>query len=125
MTTIYNLTIDGDRFTFLCRSRSTRNGFAHDCELQINGNFRVSHSVHYLNRTWECWTFQTAIKGALNQLWTERADELRDAYRAAHGIKRITAKHADALQAFIDEDAKLAQLDRALSRVRETYPTWD
>jgi hypothetical protein len=50
-----------DKYTIVCTSKGTRNGFYHRATLSINGSESINARVSYINRTWEAWTFQTVI----------------------------------------------------------------
>lgn len=50
-----------DKYTIVCASKGTRNGFYHRATLMINGSESINARVSYINRTWEAWTFQTVI----------------------------------------------------------------
>ena len=41
---------------------STRNGFKHESRLFHYGNEVENARVCYLNRTWECYTYQTSMR---------------------------------------------------------------
>lgn len=69
--------------------RSTRNGFAHDTEVSIDGEFVHKTSAHYLNRTWEAYAYQSVMKDALDELIDEEVRSLRDEYKEQTGRKRL------------------------------------
>jgi hypothetical protein len=52
---------------FECLSKSTRSGFYHRCELSINGEYDTFARVSYLNRTWESFTYQSAMIAAVRK----------------------------------------------------------
>jgi hypothetical protein len=60
-----------------CRAKKTKNGFKHVAELVVNGDKRDKAQVHYLNRTWESYEFQSAILKLLNK--TKELDEVEKA----------------------------------------------
>ena len=49
------------------KSRNRRNGFSHDSTLLINGVEIGKASVHYYNRTWESYRFQTSMLKVVNE----------------------------------------------------------
>ena len=51
-----------DKITVVARSEKTRNGFKHVVDLYIDGDLVDSAKVNYLNRTWESYEYQTALK---------------------------------------------------------------
>ena len=79
----------GHGVMFECSARDTRNGFAHDATMIIDGRRIVSTTAYYLNRTWEHWRFQSACLSCVSDLIQSRVDELRDFYRREHELSRI------------------------------------
>lgn len=51
----------------------------------------VTHTCHYLNRTWECYTFQTSMAGCIYDLLAEIEAKLIDQYKRDNNIARLTA----------------------------------
>ena len=65
MTQIKNFNFgNGVKATIFCQSRKTRNGFAHDCAIPA---LKVRATCHYLNRTWECFDFESVIHEAFRK----------------------------------------------------------
>lgn len=56
----------------MCESRSTRNGFCHNCTLFYNDREVSFARVSYLNRTWESYQFQTVIFRAIEKCLKDR-----------------------------------------------------
>lgn len=104
MGEIKKIVIDDKEFMFYCSSRSTRHGFAHDVEFFIEGASRVKNTCHYLNRTWECWQYQTAICGAVRQYMDRYAGYMLDDFKFDNKIKRLTAQKKADFEALRDAD---------------------
>jgi len=66
-----------------------RDGFNHFTTLFKNGVERVEHKVHYINRTWECYTFETCMLGAVNTLIDIELDRYIYRYKQDNGIIRF------------------------------------
>ena len=65
MTQIKNFNFgNGVKATIFCQSRKTRNGFAHDCTIPA---LKVRATCRYLNRTWECFDFESVIHEAFGK----------------------------------------------------------
>lgn len=55
---------NGAEYTFICWKTYTRCGFCHTCYcVQTDKTTKVS----YYNRTWECYTYQTVLKRAIDK----------------------------------------------------------
>ena len=61
----------------VCAAQKTRNGFRHLVRYMRNGNEIASKSVYYLNRTWERFEYETAIRGLLDKMGMSDADKKR------------------------------------------------
>jgi capsid portal protein len=90
--TIRKITVNNNEYEFINNSRSTRNGFAHDTTLFKNGVEIGTATCHYLNRTWESYTYQTVMQRCINNIDTNRYDRFIDNYKAENNIKRMTAE---------------------------------
>ena len=71
---------------FINTAKSTRNGFYHKTGLYINSEFILECKCNYLNRTWELYPYQSAMKKALYK--GIESEILRE--KNLKGIKRLT-----------------------------------
>lgn len=98
---IRKITVNGNEYEFVNDSRSTRHGFAHDTTLFKNDYVIRRASCHYLNRTWECYRYQTVMKHCVNNLIDSEYEDFIADYKAENNIKRLTAeKRAEADRVF-------------------------
>lgn len=107
---IRKITVNGKEFQFVNESRSTRSGFAHDTTLFVNGYERLKHTCHYLNRTWECYRYQTAMIGAVNELINGRKDNLTDDFKNVNGYKKLTPNRKEELNKIFESDSYIKEL---------------
>lgn len=113
---LYTFNIDGRKFDFACDSVRTRNGFAHVVSLFMN-NDDLSHArEHYLNRTWECYRYQTAMLEAVKKAIAERQDYLKDCYKYDHGVSRVSSK---TIEEVYNRDQQLITLENLKVAVKE------
>lgn len=61
----YATTQKGATFEAFCLSVSTRNGFRHEVEIKKNGYTIARGICRYINRTWERYTYESAIHKAV------------------------------------------------------------
>lgn len=106
---IRKIRVNGKEFEFVNTSRNTRSGFAHDTTLLINGWEEAKHTCHYLNRTWECYTYQTVMFGAIRDLIDWRENYLTDKFKADKGYAKLTAKRKEELKPIIENDSLLKE----------------
>lgn len=95
MTQIKNFNFgNGVKATIFCQSRKTRNGFAHDCAIPA---IKVRATCHYLNRTWECFDFESVIHEAfrkyLKAALPGKVNEKVRAREYAKLVKRLNAAY--------------------------------
>ena len=105
---IRRFSIDGREIEFVNQSRGTRSGFAHDTTLFIDGCQRAEHTCHYLNRTWEWYTYQTVMLCAVDDLEDRRTAYLKAEFKRVNGYEKLTAKRKEEFEAVCKKDAELA-----------------
>ena len=108
---IRKIKVNGNEYQFVNGSRNTRTGFAHDTTLFKNDYEIAEASCHYLNRTWECYQYQTVMKRCVDAEINSEYDRFINHYKYQHNIKRMTAeKRAEAEKEFYSrEDIKELQ----------------
>ena len=104
--------IDGIRYNFYCRSESTRNGFKHVVQLFENGIITATAQCFYLNRTWECWIYQSCCIEAINKRIQEiRQNELLS-FKACHNYNRMTARRQMDFDSLMNENSVIQSLNK-------------
>ena len=106
---IRKIKVNEKEYEFVNSSRWTRNGFAHDTTLFINGYAETEHTCHYLNRTWECYTFQTVMFGAIRNLIDYRETYLTKQFKTDKGYTKLTAKRKEELKPILENDSLLKE----------------
>lgn len=107
MTCIYNGTINGINYSVLGESWGTRAAWGHNAYLLRNGEEISRARVHYYNRTWEEYQYQSAGCEAVQNAMDELAGRLLDAYRERTGRKRLSA---DLKKGILEASAKYQEL---------------
>jgi len=69
-----------DKIEIVARQGKSRDGFNHFATLYINGVEDVATKVHYINRTWESYDYQSAIRQAVEKSKTLTPAEKEMAY---------------------------------------------
>ena len=114
----YVATSDNGNYEFVCESVGTRSGFAHNVTMFRNGYELLKHRVNYLNRTWECWQFQTAIRGAINTLEEREKERAKAMYKSVNNISRLTAKRKLELEERYKTNSRIQACEELLELVR-------
>ena len=127
MSMIRSITMDGQRYTFYCDSWNTRHGFAHGCEMFGGGGFYkiAENKCYYLNRTWEMWTYQCAIAGAVINAIDHIEGRVADALKEKNGWSKLTVKRREAVMEALDHDTEYQTLTKVLHEVNSRNPAWD
>lgn len=113
---LYTFLIDGSKFDFACDSVGTRSGFAHVVTL-YKDNHEISRArVNYLNRTWEVYRYQSAMRSAVYNIISGRRDFLKYRYKKDHGISRVSQK---IMEDICERDPDLILLSKLLDSVKE------
>jgi hypothetical protein len=101
-------TINNNEYTFINHSRSNRSGFVHETELYRNDRLIGEYKIQYYNRTWECYQFQSVMRGVINTLLSEEFEAFKNAYKRYHNIKRLTkAKESIMMENFVENKPAL------------------
>lgn len=91
-------------------SADTRHGFKHVSTL-IHYNSEVcSEKCCYLNRTWECYTYQTSMRAVVSKYLEQIKDNIIYYYKQDNNIARLTKKHKEAIEKLELEDNRILQL---------------
>ena len=102
-STIKKYQVNGRVYTFICRSRNTRHGFAHDAELILGDGYLIGEATrNYLNRTWERYQYQSVMMDLVLEKICELNADTTSEFKRQLGISRITEKRRPELEAFIE-----------------------
>lgn len=131
---IFAYQINGHEVQFICTSRNTRNGFAHDAVCIIDGNDdrTIKATCHYYNRTWERYAFQTVCMRICYERAAQAAEHEKRAFMSARNYQRMTAKRKAEFEEFLDTLAgetlrtwcKIAEAVENHGLIDPPYPDW-
>ena len=109
--TIRKITVNGTEYQFINDSRNTRHGFAHDTTLFKNEMIIGKATVHYLNRTWESYRYQTVMVCCVNDIISKKLDNFIADFKEENGIRRLAKAKREELETefFNREDIKELQ----------------
>ena len=62
-----------------CNWKETKTGFKHTATLYKNGFLRYNTEIHYLNRTWEVFEFESILKKVADNYFNDN-ENLRSKY---------------------------------------------
>ena len=90
--------VNGNEYEFVNNFRGNYSGFVHESTLFRNGRMIGQNKIQYYNRTWECYTYQSVMKGLVHELLESCKEAHKNAWKADHGIKRLTEAKRKAMQ---------------------------
>lgn len=74
----FSATVDGVDYSFYCHTTNTRCGFCHTVSVLAGGSWLQDTKVSYYNRTWERFTYESALKRAIEKCPKKHQQALRD-----------------------------------------------
>lgn len=99
--------INNNEYTFINSSRGNRSGFVHETKLYKNDRLIGENKVQYYNRTWESYTYQTVMKGAVRILLDDGFESFKANWKLQHDVKRLTkAKESEMMGDFATQKAE-------------------
>lgn len=87
---IRKVNVNGNVYEFVNESGNTRNGFYHKTTVFKNGCEVGSNRCNYLNRTWECYRYQTVMMGGIYNMLDRLVNRLLETFKADNGYKKMT-----------------------------------
>lgn len=91
-------TSSGKQYDIVCTYSNTRNGFKHSATLMINNWTIAAATCNYLNRTWESYTYQTAIFSVIDIAVTNEKQACKE--EALRETNRPTLRTIEARKAY-------------------------
>lgn len=74
----FSASVNGREYSFYCHTTSTRNGFCHTVETLADGSWLRDTKISYINRTWERFDYETALKRAIEKCKAEDREQLNE-----------------------------------------------
>lgn len=81
--------INGNNWELVNEYWETSYSWGHKTTIIKNGYDYGTHKVRYYNRTWESYTFQSCMSGAISELEETELQNYIDRYKEKNGISRF------------------------------------
>lgn len=108
-------TINNRTYTLVNEFIDKRDGFNHRSVLFKNGVEVARNNVHYINRTWECYNYQTSMRGAVNIYLDDLLTRYLHAYKITNKVKHFKK----------GEKEQVIEEFKALDEIKELYALKD
>lgn len=109
MKHVVTINTENNIFVFINESIGTRNGFKHVSELLINNVWSGKATCHYINRTWERYTFESSMCQCISGLIEARAKDFKTLFMNENHYKRLTEKRKIELDKAISNDKTIME----------------
>ena len=98
-------------FKIVAYSYETPSSWGHKAELIRNNDYTLNtYKIRYYNRTWECYQYQSVIKGVLSTYMQQIIDDFINDYKETYNIKRLSSTTRD----YLIDQAKLGEFYQKL-----------
>ena len=98
---VFSVNFQGEKNSIYCKYENTRNGFKHVATMYYNRNTYVA-VCYYLNRTWECFEYQSVIRKLYCIISDEMKEKAVEEWKTTKGKKRISAVERERIYKDID-----------------------
>ena len=98
---IFNVNFKDKKNSIYCKCENTRNGFKHVATMYYNRNTYVA-VCYYLNRTWECFEYQSVIRKLFYTISDEMKEKAVEEWKTTKGKKRISKTERERIYKGID-----------------------
>ncbi len=98
---VFSVNFQGEKNSIYCKCENTRNGFKHVATMYYNRNTYVA-VCYYLNRTWECFEYQSVIRKLYYIISDEMKEKAVEEWKISKGKKRISAVERERIYKDID-----------------------
>jgi hypothetical protein len=112
---LHRLAIDGREVIFINTWRGTPSGFVHETELYIDGWAATAAKCHYINRTWERYSYQSVMLQAVHNLQQQETEREKQLFRNIMGIRNIMPRH----KALLEEHLKTSKTLSIYKKIEE------
>lgn len=82
-------TQSGVTWRFVNEYEDTRTGFNHKTTIFRGAYEYGSYKVHYINRTWEMYSYQTSMRSGIRTIYDEGLNKYISNYKYVHNINRF------------------------------------
>lgn len=113
------ITSNGAKWQLVCEGWSTSRAWGHKVTPIRNGYDYEPHSVRYLNRTWEMYTFQTCMSGAIETIYESEQNKFIENYKEKNNIDRFRKGEKDKVIAMFEQEP----FAKELKEVKEAIST--
>lgn len=97
------------KYEFVNDWNSNYYGFNHISTLFKGTQKLGTAKVHYINRTWERYSYQTSMRAVINTLIEEKQQRAIDNYKEENGILRLVKAKKEQVLKALEKDTQMKE----------------
>ena len=113
--------IGENTYTFVCEFVDCRDGFSHVCELRKNYDRINWNRVHYINRTWEAYRYQSVMLGCVRNELNYIMDKAKRDYKEANNLSRLVGKRKEEVETATRNSKEYKEMELLYKMVSDAH----
>lgn len=110
----------GNKIELVNESWTTSRSWGHKTNVIVNGYDYGTHKVRYYNRTWESYTFQTCMSGAVREIIEENITRYLENYKYTNNITRFKkGQKEELIKEYKENNDLMLDLEQTLQAIKE------
>ena len=114
-------TRSGNKWQLVNESWSNSNGWGHKTTVIRNGYDFEPHKVRYYNRTWEMYTYQTCMSGAIETIYENELSRFIGNWKNSNDVIRFKKGQKEAVIKLFESE----EIARDLKELKEAISNRD
>lgn len=107
----------GNKYSIVNEYWETSNSWGHKSTLVASYGEIESNKVRYYNRTWECYTYQTCMRGLVEKVLEDEQKRYITDFKEKNGISRLTSQKKDMILAEFNKQSFIQDLMEIKERI--------
>lgn len=109
---------DLQQYLIVNESGSNSRGFWHDSTLFLGDNEIAHNRAHYINRTWECYRFQTSMFGVVRIAKEYWEKYYLAKFKNEHNYNKLTAARKEEFEKYLNEQKEIIIYNKMLKELQ-------
>lgn len=111
----------GNEYNIVNEYWETSRAWGHKSTLLKNGYEVDTNKVKYLNRTWECYTYQSCMSSLLSNILYNNFERYVIDYKRQHGIERLKKGQKEKIKEEWEKQVYIQDLMEIKERINGNY----
>lgn len=110
----------GNKIELVNESWETSRSWGHKTNVIVNGYDYGTHKVTYYNRTWESYTFQTCMLGAVREIIENNITRYLENYKYTNNITRFKkGQKEELIKEYKENNDLMLDLEQTMKAINE------